>query len=193
MLGLAQDIGLHLEPSEWNLDPQEIRSRRILWWSLYTHEKWLVNYSRETESNLILSRMAHWLGRPSHIGDDDWDVNPIKFDDFTDEFGVLPPETQPSVRAFIALVDLTVILSEVLSVFYKARCKPSIMDESPTLHEDRIIEKLESWRRTHIPLLIPRIGITNGEILSLFGATFVARCISGILEFDMGHPAFHRL
>ncbi len=41
MLGLAQDIGLHLEPSEWNIDPQEIKTRRILWWSLYIHEKWL--------------------------------------------------------------------------------------------------------------------------------------------------------
>ena len=56
LVALGQDIGLHLDCSEWAIPTWERRLRKRLSWALYTQDKW---------SALI-------YGRPSHINAVDW-------------------------------------------------------------------------------------------------------------------------
>lgn len=47
LVGLAQEVGLHIDPIDWNMSSlSEKHSRRILWWAVYMHDKW---YAVRTE------------------------------------------------------------------------------------------------------------------------------------------------
>ncbi|CAK7219971.1 hypothetical protein SBRCBS47491_004031 [Sporothrix bragantina] len=92
LVGMAQDIGLHVDPAQWHqLTSSERKMRRVLWWAVLTHDKW----------------MAHSLGRPSHIsaaGHGGWDVAPLTLEDFSDDAGWLPVSAVSSASSFVALL-----------------------------------------------------------------------------------------
>ncbi|KAH8655308.1 hypothetical protein BX600DRAFT_439820 [Xylariales sp. PMI_506] len=94
LVGVAQDIGLNIDPSSWDIPLSERKSRKILWWAVYAHDKW----------------MAHWLGRPSHIDRNNWDVSSLALEDFSDDNSKLDVRNIISIRAFIAFTQLTSIL-----------------------------------------------------------------------------------
>lgn len=101
-VSVAQTIGLHREPSSWHLVPvHERKLRRRLWWALHTMEKWFA-----------LAR-----GMPSHITEDEFDVEALDTQDLEGSFS-----TTDDTRAhFESLVSLTAILSEVQQTFYTVR------------------------------------------------------------------------
>lgn len=105
LVGVAQDIGLHVDSSDWNIVAAERKMRRILWWAVYTHDKW----------------MAHSLGRPSHITLHNYNVKPLMLVDFADQDGKLSVEAVSSANSFMSLCNLSTILAEVLDTFHSIR------------------------------------------------------------------------
>ncbi|CEG84917.1 hypothetical protein RMATCC62417_18660 [Rhizopus microsporus] len=55
---LAQDLGLHIDCSQWKIPPYEIELRRRIWYTCYFVDRWI----------------GAQLGRPLSIIDDDFDV-----------------------------------------------------------------------------------------------------------------------
>lgn len=66
VIGLAHNLGLHLECSMYAISAREKRLRRRLWWATYIEDKWI---------SLL-------LGRPSHIQNDEYDVSQLTEVDF---------------------------------------------------------------------------------------------------------------
>jgi hypothetical protein len=103
MLAMAQSLGLNVEPTGWKLPAWEVRLRRRLWWAVYIEYTW--------------RSVTH--GRASTISDDDWDVSPLKPEDFVVELAVDVPEhiQDRSSDYFIHFCSLTEIASEVCRKF----------------------------------------------------------------------------
>ena len=112
LVALGQDIGLHLDCSDWSIPLWERRLRKRLAWALYMQDKW--------------SALMH--GRPSHIYDADWAVSqpaPEDFDESLRAAGEDPPEPEivKGRSLFMQMISLTSIMSEVCSIFYSQTAK----------------------------------------------------------------------
>ena len=112
LVALGQDIGLHLDCSDWSIPLWERRLRKRLAWALYMQDKW--------------SALMH--GRPSHIYDADWAVSqpgPEDFDESVRSLGEDPlePEIVKGRALFMQMISLTSIMSEVCSIFYSQTAK----------------------------------------------------------------------
>ncbi|KAK5124103.1 hypothetical protein LTR85_001806 [Meristemomyces frigidus] len=120
LVALGQDIGLHLDCSDWSIPLWERRLRKRLAWALYMQDKW--------------SAVMH--GRPSHINAADWAVQTPTASDFDDsippispadsadqsaaeaEAALADPQTSKGRTIFMQMITLTAIMSEVCSAFY---------------------------------------------------------------------------
>ena len=111
LVALSQDLGLHLDSSEWQIPSWERRLRKRLSWAIYMQDKW---------SSLV-------FGRPSHIHASDWAVKPLTLEDFNEE--IIGEDEQPDlemeltedqdyVNIFLQMTELTGIMSEVVDTFY---------------------------------------------------------------------------
>lgn len=113
LVALGQDIGLHLDCSEWSIPLWERRLRKRLAWALYMQDKW--------------SALVH--GRPSHINTEDWAVPLLTEDDFDDgaypagDDNVTNDKDGQDQTSFMQLIALTNIMSEVCNTFYSQRAK----------------------------------------------------------------------
>ncbi|KAI5461827.1 fungal-specific transcription factor domain-containing protein [Mariannaea sp. PMI_226] len=112
LVGIGQDIGLHLDCSHWSIPTWEKGLRKRLAWALFMQDKW--------------GALVH--GRPSHIHYPDWLVQPLTVEDFpenavdeNDEDG--SAEVEKGRILFCEMVKLTEILSEILSTFYTLRAQ----------------------------------------------------------------------
>ncbi|KAL1888429.1 hypothetical protein Sste5346_009546 [Sporothrix stenoceras] len=72
MLAVAEAMGLHTDSSDWTIPTWERAERKRLAWALYMQDKW--------------TALAY--GRPSHIVDDNWDVQDLVSADFEEDEGV---------------------------------------------------------------------------------------------------------
>lgn len=117
LVALGQDIGLHLDCSNWSIPLWERRLRKRLAWALYMQDKW--------------SAVGH--GRPSHISAADWNVPTPVPDDFDES---VPPidsttdeEDEETLRGrslFNEMITLTSIMAEVCDTFYSQTAKADI-------------------------------------------------------------------
>jgi len=115
LVALGQDIGLHLDCTDWSIPPWERRLRKRLAWALYMQDKW--------------SALMH--GRPSHINTADWAVQPPKAEDFDDSIPPLPtpnedatdPQMEKGRTIFMQMIALTSIMAEVCETFYSQTAK----------------------------------------------------------------------
>ncbi|KAK4550193.1 hypothetical protein LTR36_003160 [Oleoguttula mirabilis] len=121
LVALGQDIGLHLDCSDWSIPLWERRLRKRLAWALYMQDKW--------------SAVMH--GRPSHINAADWAVQTPMISDFDDSIPPTSgssandttaaadavgteadPQTSKGRSIFMQMITLTSIMAEVCSTFY---------------------------------------------------------------------------
>ncbi|GAM82686.1 hypothetical protein ANO11243_006680 [Dothideomycetidae sp. 11243] len=112
LVALSQDLGLHLDCSNWELPLWERRLRKRLSWAVYMQDKW---------SSLV-------FGRPSHIHVSEWAVAPLTMEDFneetiTDEVEEANVELELTddedcVNIFLQMIGLTNIMAEVVDTFY---------------------------------------------------------------------------
>ena len=111
LVALGQDIGLHLDCSDWLIPLWERRLRKRLAWALYMQDKW--------------SALMH--GRPSHINAADWAVVPPIPEDFdesvTTQNEEVDTETAKGRMLFMQMIALTSIMAEVCNIFYSQTAK----------------------------------------------------------------------
>ena len=110
LVGLAQTLGLHLDCTDWRIPTWEKGLRKRLAWAVYLQDKW--------------GSLSH--GRPSHISKSDWVVQALQEQDFPeraadedDEDG--STEVEKGRVLFCEMIQLSTILSDILSAFYSVR------------------------------------------------------------------------
>ncbi|KAF2429170.1 hypothetical protein EJ08DRAFT_302414 [Tothia fuscella] len=112
LVGLGQDLGLHLDCSRWRIPSWERGLRKRLAWALFMQDKW--------------GSLVH--GRPSHITPADWMVRPVTEHDFP-ERAADEDEEEGSAEVekgrilFCEMIRLTEILTSILTEFYTLRAE----------------------------------------------------------------------
>ncbi len=97
------------------------------------------------------------LGRPSYLGEDVSNVKILNYGDFVPQESRAKQSIPAPGQTFIAMASLTVILSDILQIFYS----PRAMDRLSTSSEDyirgleeRLDSDLEEWRERYLePIL----------------------------------------
>ncbi|KAB8272972.1 hypothetical protein BDV30DRAFT_226962 [Aspergillus minisclerotigenes] len=132
-VSMAQTLGLHLDPTMWNLPSNEVRTRRRLSWAVFALDKWL----------------AFSFGRPSHISKDNWLITEL------DSSDVEPGDTTSGTAYSYAIEfsRLTTILDKVLTSLYSLRSLSTLCkDFSLTISSARpLMQDLTTWY-TGLPL-----------------------------------------
>ncbi|KAK2047602.1 fungal-specific transcription factor domain-containing protein [Colletotrichum somersetense] len=112
LIALAHGLGIHVDCSDWAIPDWEKGLRRRLAWALFMQDKW--------------GALIH--GRPSHIRlDEDWDVRPCCVEDFPENAADEEHDPEGSAEVvvgrelFLRQIELSLILSDVLSTFYTAK------------------------------------------------------------------------
>lgn len=114
LVALGQDIGLHLDCSDWSIPRWERLLRKRLAWALYMQDKW----------------SAVMYGRPSHINAADWNVSSPTEEDFDETINPLPTpnedvdaQSTKGRMCFMQMIALTSIMAEVCDTFYSEVAK----------------------------------------------------------------------
>ncbi|CAK7221019.1 hypothetical protein SBRCBS47491_004384 [Sporothrix bragantina] len=149
-LAIAESLGLGLDPANWRLPRSEVILRRRLWWLTHTTHVW----------NAIV------FGRPSHIHKDDWDVAPLRPDDFEGGEG----GSAEQVAICIAECELGLIAADN-STLRGTRGEPPTLSSLLALAQP-LRTRIDSWRQT-LPLLsksasdLTDVEFENGVALRL--------------------------
>ena len=117
LLGIAFDLGLHVDSSTWMLTDAEHRSRKRLAWAVYVQDKWC--------------SLIH--GRPSLIPAEHWTVRDLVAEDYPISTGEGPQEldldaSRRGQLLFGHMVTLTKILATVLETFYTLKSMQEAAD-----------------------------------------------------------------
>ena len=120
LVAIAQELGLHLDCSSWKIPPWERGLRKRLAWALYMQDKW--------------GAMVH--GRPSHIFQANWAVQPLTPNDFQDvEWDEDDADERAEIECgrvlFVQMVQLSQILAEILETFYTLMAMQTVSNAGP--------------------------------------------------------------
>jgi len=115
LVAIGQELGLHLDCSNWKIPPWERGLRKRLAWALYMQDKW--------------GALVH--GRPSHIFSSNWAVQPLSSNDFPDvEWDERDTEDRIDIERgrtlFVQMVQLSQILAEILETFYTLQATQAV-------------------------------------------------------------------
>ncbi|KAI5207822.1 hypothetical protein E4T39_01765 [Aureobasidium subglaciale] len=113
LVSMAHNMGLHLDPSTWDLPRWEVSLRCKLAWAIYMQDKWV----------------ALIEGRPPLLTDRDWIVPLVQHRDFPErlednEEG--SSEVENGRIIFIQMIELTRILSDILDNVFSLRAHQAI-------------------------------------------------------------------
>ncbi|GAB1315813.1 Fungal specific transcription factor [Madurella fahalii] len=120
LVAIAQELGLHLDCTNWKIPPWERGLRKRLAWALYMQDKW--------------GALVH--GRPSHIFSSNWAVQQLNPNDFPDvEWDENDVEEKIEIERgrvlFGQMVQLSQILAEILETFYTLQASRTAADAGP--------------------------------------------------------------
>jgi hypothetical protein len=165
LVALAQNLGLHLDCSQWRIPEWERSLRKRLAWALFMQDKW--------------GALIH--GRPPLIHLEDWAVRPVEARDFPetsedddDEEGSL--EVEKGRLTFIHMISLTEILTDILDTFFTLRATANLEREQEnamlvTLEKAKPIQlRLKEWY-SKLPQCLA-MGQTKARKLCSTGAFF---------------------
>ncbi|EQB49066.1 hypothetical protein CGLO_11627 [Colletotrichum gloeosporioides Cg-14] len=146
VVGLAHNLGLHLECRMMGLPAQEKRLRRRLWWAVFIQDKFLSLHT----------------GRPPYIRNDEWDVGEL------DKFDFLSwNETDTSkASAFRDLARLSLIAEKLQADLYSLKSCQKLAENLPdSIQAARpIFDALHQWRASvPIPETSPESRISLNE------------------------------
>ncbi|KAK9473931.1 fungal-specific transcription factor domain-containing protein [Dipodascopsis tothii] len=116
VVSIAHEVGLHLDPTKWQVPDWERGLRKRLAWGLFMQDKW----------------MALTFGRPSHINRLNWTVSDLEDADFHDDDTISAEEDEFYPRStdlspvnpvagkamFVQHVALSKILSDICDQFH---------------------------------------------------------------------------
>ncbi|KIW11346.1 hypothetical protein PV08_10646 [Exophiala spinifera] len=138
----AQMVGLHRDPSEWNIAPWEKSLRRKLWWSTYVTDMW--------------TSVSH--GNPPHIYRASYTTSDLSMDDLRvdedvpEDLADMVDESSSCFDAstaarFLEMVKLTQLLHTILETsFYDESYRNTMLN--PAVQEIKLVDiqtRLESW------------------------------------------------
>ena len=161
LVAVAQNLGLHLDCSNWKIPEWERSLRKRLAWGLFMQDKW--------------GALIH--GRPSLISLENWSVGPVETRDFPesseddDEEGSSDIET--GHLTFMNMISLTEILTDILETFFTLRATARLSNErenamTVTLEKAKPIQlRLKDWH-AKLPQCLA-IGETRARKLSPTG------------------------
>lgn len=137
LVGMAYEIGLHLDCSSWSISNEERILRKRLGWALYMQDKWC--------------SLIH--GRPSSISKDHWAVPALGEGECPMEptVGAHMQEMERGRELFNQMATLTAILSMVLDTFYTLKSMQEVDDAGPNgtrliLEKAKPVQiKLKDW------------------------------------------------
>ena len=137
LISIAHKVGLHLDPTTWDIPAWEVGLRRRLAWALYMQDKWV----------------ALLEGRPALISDLNWAVDmcqPQDFPEFQEHDEEGSSEVQKGRIMFMQMVTLTQILSHLLDTVFSLRAHSHIQRAADPLR--RLLEivqplqiRLKEW------------------------------------------------
>ena len=139
LVAIGQDLGLHLDNTNWRIPGWERGLRKRLAWALYCQDTW---------SALV-------YGRPPHIHSSNWSVSPVTSSDFPenaadedDEEG--STQVDQGRTLFSAMISLSLLLADILETLYsedaKTCIRQAIDSTQATLEKAKPIQlKLRSW------------------------------------------------
>lgn len=158
LIGIAHELGLHLNCSLWKLADDETFLRKRLAWALFMQDKWC--------------SLIH--GRPSLIAKAHWAVQQLSETEFPVDSdasrsdGAAADEAKRGRDLFTQLVDLTEILATVLDTFYTLQAMTEV-DKTGENGTRLILEKakpvqirLKEWF-THLPLSLKMDNNSSGK------------------------------
>jgi hypothetical protein len=179
LVAVAQNLGLHLDCSNWKIPEWERSLRKRLAWGLFMQDKW--------------GALIH--GRPSLIYLDNWSVKPVEARDFPEssedddeEEGSSDIET--GHLTFINMISLTEILTDILDTFFTLRATANLSNErqnamTVTLEKAKPIQlRLKDWH-ARLPQCLA-IGETRARKLSPTGMLFQATISNWHLNLPPG-------
>lgn len=165
VVAVAQEAGLHIDPERLEISPRECKLRRILWWAVYLQDKWF----------------ASWLGRPSHISNDQFTVKSLSIMDFTNDWGNVDSAAAPSIQQFISLCHLTPVLADVLDMFYSPKARlEATQQHLALLLASEAASKLQEWQSQHMFTARPQSEDPNAYAL-IFAYYAIEALIHGAL------------
>lgn len=158
LVGIAYELGLHLDCSSWSVSNSERRLRKRLAWALYMQDKWC--------------SLIH--GRPSSISGSNWAVQRLEDADFASSAeeaaeGIDAVEMEHGQALFTQMVALTQILSDVLDTFYTLQAMREVEDAGQNgtrliLERAKPVQiKLKEWFAHLPPTLKMDTSITTGK------------------------------
>lgn len=117
LVAIGQELGLHLDCTNWKIPIWERGLRKRLAWALYMQDKW--------------GSLVH--GRPSHIFASNWAVQPLSPSDFPDvEYDESDSEETAEYEKgrllFTQMITLSQILAEVLDTFYTLQAMATVTE-----------------------------------------------------------------
>lgn len=153
LVGIAYELGLHLDCSSWSVSNAERSLRKRLAWALYMQDKWC--------------SLIH--GRPSSISGTNWAVQGLEAVDFAPSVKRAGEESDSveidhGQALFTQMVGLTQILSDVLDTFYTLQAMQEVEDAGPNgtrliLERAKPVQiKLKEW----FARLPPSLKMDNG-------------------------------
>ncbi|KAF1995248.1 hypothetical protein P154DRAFT_548586 [Amniculicola lignicola CBS 123094] len=162
LVAMAQNLGLHLDCSDWQVPHWERGVRKRVAWALFMQDKW----------------GALVYGRPTNIQMDDWDVKPLEVSDFPetsqdddDEEG--SAEIEKGRQTFVHMVALTQIVAKILDQFFTLKARRTEQSIHEILQKAKPIQdNLKEWYSSLPPAL--SIDDTTPRRLSSVGYLHLA-------------------
>jgi hypothetical protein len=143
LIAMGQDLGLHLDCSDWRVPEWERALRKRLAWALFIQDVW--------------GALIH--GRPPYIAQDNWDVKPAEKMDFPetakdDDDGEGSSEVEKGMLIFVHLISLTEILSDILRAFFTLRAMRNGDNATEVLEKAKPLQiRLKTWYSNLPPTL----------------------------------------
>ncbi|KAI7763483.1 hypothetical protein LZL87_010548 [Fusarium oxysporum] len=152
LVGIAHNLGLHLETRMCAIPTEEKQLRARLWWALYTEDKWLP----------LLT------GRPPYISEDEWDVALLNDSDFSVPSSIPFADVAHAelTRPFRDMARLSAIASSVQASFYSLKASQRLSENlSLSIQTAQpIFEQLSLWRASVLAPESPTITTNNGML-----------------------------
>ncbi|TLD23181.1 hypothetical protein PspLS_07589 [Pyricularia sp. CBS 133598] len=141
MVALAEELGLHVDCSSWDIPDWEKGVRRRLAWAVLMQDRW--------------GALIH--GRPSHVSASHWRAPPLELGDFPEsaadeDDAEGSAEVENGRYLFMRLARLTEIMSEAHSTLYAPCQAASGGDDDDDDSNDAVLALLELIKPTALKL-----------------------------------------
>ncbi|PNP80430.1 hypothetical protein FNYG_06029 [Fusarium nygamai] len=155
LVSAATNIGLHLDPSLWNIPSAQIAARRRLSFFIFGMDKWL----------------AAALGRPPHINRENWLVDELSAQD--EHASGLDPSQWTDAMAFSALTSsLASTLRRLYLIQRPEEMRATVLELSQTLEQRKMGESrpADHSNDTSMPGMAIKLGYYYTQLLILRAA-----------------------